>query len=138
MRKALPWIYLLLALAGAILPWKANLEFIAEGGGQAFDLARFIADANSTAASRSLSADLLVGASAVTLWICVEGPRQKIKGWWLAIPLSFGVAFACAAPFFLFLRERQLQAQDSESTSLATTSMVTSLAGVDGAAALEE
>ena len=82
-----------------------------------FDLARFIADASSTAASRSLSADLLVGASAVTLWICVEGPRQKIKGWWLAIPLSFGVAFACAAPFFLFLRERQLQAQESESTS---------------------
>ena len=103
MRKALPWIYLLLAILGAILPWKANLEFIA--------------DANGTAASRSLSADLLVGASAVTLWICVEGPRQKIKGWWLAIPLSFGVAFACAAPFFLFLRERQLQAQESESTS---------------------
>jgi hypothetical protein len=117
MRKALPWIYLLLAVLGAILPWKANLEFIAESGGQAFDLARFIADASSTAASRSLSADLLVGASAVTLWICVEGPRQKIKGWWLAIPLSFGVAFACAAPFFLFLRERQLQAQESESTS---------------------
>ena len=98
MRKALPWIYLLLAVLGAILPWKANLEFIAESGGQAFDLARFIADASSTAASRSLSADLLVGASAVTLWICVEGPRQKIKGWWLAIPLSFGVAlfiFCC-------------------------------------------
>ena len=55
MRKALPWIYLLLAVLGAILPWKANLEFIAESGGQAFDLARFIADASSTAASRSLS-----------------------------------------------------------------------------------
>ena len=79
MRKALPWIYLLLAILGAILPWKANLEFIAEGGGQAFDLARFIADASSTAASRSLSADLLVGASAVTLWICVEGPARRSK-----------------------------------------------------------
>ena len=85
--------------------------------GQAFDLARFIADASSTAAARSLSADLLIGATAVTIWICVEGPRQKIKGWWLAIPLSFGVAFACAAPFFLFLRERQLQAQELDSTS---------------------
>ena len=53
MRKALPWIYLLLAVLGAILPWKVNLEFIAENGGQAFDLARFIADASSTAASRS-------------------------------------------------------------------------------------
>ena len=117
MRKALPWIYLVLSILGAILPWNANLEFIAESGGQAFDLARFVADASSTAAARSLSADLLIGATAVTIWICVEGPRQKIKGWWLAIPLSFGVAFACAAPFFLFLRERQLQAQESEPTS---------------------
>ena len=33
MRKALPWIYLLLAVLGAILPWRANLEFIAESGG---------------------------------------------------------------------------------------------------------
>ena len=73
-------------MLGAILPWKANLEFIAESGGQAFDLARFVADASSTAAARSLSADLLIGATAVTIWICVEGPRQKIKGWWLAIP----------------------------------------------------
>ena len=117
MRKALPWIYLSLAVLGAVLPWKANLEFMAESGGPAFDLARFIADASSTAAARSLSADLLIGATAVTIWICVEGPRQKIKGWWLAIPLSFGVDFACAAPVFLFLRERQLQAQELDSTS---------------------
>ena len=68
MRKALPWIYLSLAVLGAVLPWKANLEFIAESGGQAFDLARFVADASSTAAG-SLSADLLVGATAVTIWI---------------------------------------------------------------------
>ena len=100
MRKALPWIYLLLAIWEQFCRGKPIWSSSLEGGGQAFDLARFIADANSTAASRSLSADLLVGASAVTLWICVEGPRQKIKGWWLAIPLSFGVAFACAAPSF--------------------------------------
>ena len=41
MRKALPWIYLLLAVLGAVLPWRANLEFIAESG-QTFDLQRFI------------------------------------------------------------------------------------------------
>ena len=67
MRKALPWIYLSLSILGAVLPWKANLEFIAESGGQAFDLARFIADASSTAAARSPSADLLIGATAVPL-----------------------------------------------------------------------
>ncbi len=118
MRKALPWIYLLLAVLGAVLPWRANLEFIAESG-QTFDLQRFINDANVTAASRSLSADLLIGASAVSLWICTEGIQQKIRGWWVAILMSFGIAFACGAPFFLFLREWQLQGrvQDSDSAS---------------------
>ena len=118
MRKALPWIYLLLAVLGAVLPWRANLEFIAESG-QTFDLQRFINDANVTAASRSLSADLLIGASAVSLWICTEGIQQKIRGWWVAILMSFGIAFACGAPFFLFLSEWQLQGrvQDSDSAS---------------------
>ena len=116
MRKPLPWIYLVLAVLGAVLPWRANLEFIAESSGS-FDIARFVADASATAAARSLAADLLIGASTVSLWICVEGPKQQIKGWWLAILLSFGVSFACGAPFFLFLRERQLQAQESDSTS---------------------
>jgi hypothetical protein len=47
----------------------------------------------------------------------------KIRFWWLGIVLSFSVAFACGAPFFLFLRERHLLAmeeqkdQDSPSTS---------------------
>ena len=118
MRKALPWIYLLLAVLGAVLPWRANREFIAESG-QTFDLQRFINDANVTAASRSLSAVLLIGASAVSIWICTEGIQQKIRGWWVAILMSFGIAFACGAPFFLFLREWQLQGrvQDSDSAS---------------------
>ena len=111
MRKALPWIYLLLAILGAVLPWQANLQFMAESAGNAFDLQRFIAESSSTAAARSLSADLLIGATAVSIWIAVEGPRQQIKGWWIAILLSLGVAFACGAPFFLFLRERQWQAE---------------------------
>lgn len=123
MRKALPWIYLLLALVGAGLTWQANLAFIAESSSAGFELQRFISDASSNPASQSLSRDLLIGATAVSLWMSVEGPRLKIRFWWLGIVLSFSVAFACGAPFFLFLRERQLLAmeeqkdQDSPSTS---------------------
>ena len=93
MRKVLPWIYLALAVLGAVLPWRANLEFIAESGGQAFDLPRFIADASSTAAARSLSSDLLIGASAISLWICNEGPRLQIRAWWVASTACSGLAF---------------------------------------------
>ena len=116
MRKILPWIYLLLAIAGAILTWQANLAFIAESTSGGFELQRFISDSSANPASQSLSRDLLVGATAVSLWISVEGPRLKIRFWWLGIVLSFGVAFACGAPFFLFLRERHLIAQDEKDT----------------------
>jgi len=123
MRKALPWIYLLLALVGAGLTWQANLAFMAESSSAGFELQRFISDASSNPASQSLSRDLLIGATAVSLWMSIEGPRLKIRFWWLGIVLSFSVAFACGAPFFLFLRERHLLAmeeqkdQDSPSTS---------------------
>ncbi len=123
MRKALPWIYLLLALVGAGLTWQANLAFIAESSSAGFELQRFISDASSNPASQSLSRDLLIGATAVSLWMSIEGPRLKIRFWWLGIVLSFSVAFACGAPFFLFLRERHLLAmeeqkdQESPSTS---------------------
>ena len=123
MRKALPWIYLLLALVGAGLTWQANLAFIAESSSAGFELQRFISDASSNPASQSLSRDLLIGATAVSLWMSVEGPRLKIRFWWLGIVLSFSVAFSCGAPFFLFLRERHLLAmeeqkdQESPSTS---------------------
>ena len=115
MRKALPWIYLLFAAAGAVFPWQANLDFIAESTSSGFELQRFITEASATAAGRSLSADLLIGAGAVSIWICVEGTQQKIRGWWIAILLSVTVAFACGAPFFLFLRERSLQLRSQES-----------------------
>ena len=104
----LAWLYLGLAVAGAILPWLANLDFIRESGG-AFDLARFIAQANANPASQSLSRDLLIGATAFTIWMIVEAKRLQIKYFWVALLASFGLAFACGAPLFLFLRERRLQ-----------------------------
>ena len=57
MRKTLPWIYLILAILGAVLPWRANLEFMAESSGS-FDFQRFVADASATAAAHSTSRTL--------------------------------------------------------------------------------
>ena len=104
----LAWLYLALAIAGAILPWLANLEFIRQSGAP-FDLALFIAQANANPAAQSLSRDLLIGATAFTIWMVVEARRLQIKFFWIALLASFGLAFACGAPLFLFLRERRLQ-----------------------------
>ena len=104
----LAWLYLGLAVAGAILPWLANLDFIRASGGP-FDLALFIAQANANPAAQSLSRDLLIGATAFMIWMVVEARRLQIKYFWVALLASFGLAFACGAPLFLFLRERRLQ-----------------------------
>ena len=106
--KSLQVIYLLLALLGAVLPWLANLEFIKVHGG-GFDLGLFINLANANPAAQSLSRDLLVSSTAVSIWIVVEARRLKMRGLTATLVLCFGVAFACGAPFFLFLRERRLQ-----------------------------
>jgi|TARA_B100001093_G_C26852535_1_gene1025786 hypothetical protein len=121
LNKSLPWIYLLLAVLGAILPWQANLEFLQANPNGGFDITAFIQDANINAASRSLSRDLLVAASAFTIWIIAEGKRLKIKGWWITLILSVTISFACGGPLFLFLRERKLLTLSQEDQPKNTT-----------------
>ena len=120
MRNVLTWSYLFLALLGAVLPWQANLEFIQAGSGTGFDLSGFIRDANLTAASRSLSRDLIIGATAFTIWIAIEGRRLQVKGWWISLLLCVTVSFACGGPFFLHLRERRLVELETDNAPIKT------------------
>lgn len=103
----LRWLYLALAVAGAVLPWLANLDYMrAYGGG--FDVAQFVGLANANPAAASLSRDLAIGATAVLIWIVQESRRLKMRGLPLVIAACLLIAFACGAPLFLYLRERRL------------------------------
>jgi len=106
-RPWLAWLYLALAIAGGVLPWMANLDYMREYG-SSFDLSLFVALANANAAAQSLSRDLLVGASAVTIWMVVESRRLQMRHLWVVLLSSVTIAFAFAAPLFLYLRERRL------------------------------
>jgi len=106
--RSLAWVYLALAVAGAVLPWLANLDFI-RASGQPFDLGLFVRLANANPAAQSLSRDLAVGASAVTLWMVVESRRLGMRGLGWVLLSCVTIAFAFGAPLFLYLRERRLQ-----------------------------
>ena len=106
--KWLKWIYLLLAIFGAILPTLANIEF-AKSYGPAFDIQLFIELANNNPASQSLSRDLLVGSTAVFVWIISESKRLEMKNLWVVILTTFTIAFAFSAPLFLYLRELRIE-----------------------------
>jgi hypothetical protein len=102
------WIYLALAVAGAVLPWLGNLDFI-QSQGSPFDLGLFVAMATANPAARSLSADLAVGATAVTIWMVIESRRLRMRGIAWVLLSCVTVAFAFGAPLFLYLRERRLR-----------------------------
>lgn len=101
------WLYLSLAIAGAIWPWMANLEFI-QNHGQPFNIDLFISLANANAAAQSLSRDLIIGATAVIVWMVRESRRLEMKGLAWVLLGCVTVAFAFGAPLFLYLRERRL------------------------------
>jgi len=101
------YVYLGLAVAGAVWPWLANLDFIQQHGA-AFDLGLFVQLANANPAAASLSRDLAVGASAVTVWMVVEGRRLGLRGLGWVLLSCVTVAFAFGCPLFLYLRERRL------------------------------
>ena len=104
----LAWLYLALAIAGGILPWSANLAFLREHG-PSFDFGLFLGLANANPAAQSLSRDLAVGATAVTVWMISEGRRLRMRGLGWVLLSCVTIAFAFGAPLFLYLRERRLR-----------------------------
>ena len=106
-KQLLSYIYLFLSIFGAILPMMANFDFAMEYG-NSFDIKNFISLANANPAAQSISRDLLVGASAVFIWIVNESKKLNIKNMWVVYLGTFLIAFAFSAPFFLFLRERRI------------------------------
>ena len=106
-KQKLSYLYLVLSILGAILTMTANFDFAIEYG-NSFDIKNFISLANANPAAQSISRDLLVGATAVFIWIVNESKKLNIKNMWVVYIGTFLIAFAFSAPFFLFLRERRI------------------------------
>ena len=103
----LSYIYLVLAIFGAIFPMISNYNFAVEYGPN-FDILKFIQLASNNPAAESISRDLFIGASAIFIWIVNESKKLEIKNMWIVYFGTFLIAFAFSAPFFLFLRERRI------------------------------
>jgi len=99
--------YAVLAGAGLVATWYFNLQFMRESGG-AFSVVEFVRAGYANSAASSLSNDLLIGTLAFLVFSYAEARRLGMRHWWVVPVLTFGVAFACAFPLFLLLRERRL------------------------------
>ena len=94
-----------LALVGAIAPWYFNLQFMATGaGGPEFLMALW-----ANAATSSFTVDLAIACITFVVWLFAETRRLGMRYAWGYVVLTFVVAFACAFPLFLLMRERRLR-----------------------------
>ncbi len=97
-----------LALLGLAVPWLFNLQYAAQGG-NLLDLVGFFSQGFVNPAASSLTVDLVIAYAAFALWAIPEARRLGMRAGWFYPLLGFFVAFACAFPLFLFMRERRLR-----------------------------
>jgi Terpene cyclase DEP1 len=99
------WLYLSLAVLGAVLPYSQFLPWLAEHG---LNVPLLLRELFSTRVGEFFGFDVLVSAVALIAFIRHEGARIKVGTSWLPIAATCLVGVSCGLPLFLFLRERKL------------------------------
>lgn len=97
------WVFLILAIWGAIHPMAYFLQWFGENG---YDLMAMVDAWHANAATSGLVWDLTIAAVALTIWIIYEvaGTRDWLS--LVAIPATFCIGVSCGLPLYLFLRMR--------------------------------
>jgi len=105
------WLYLILAVLGAVLPFWQLFPFLAEHG---LNLPLLFQQLFANHVSGFFGLDVIV--SSVVLWLFVfsEGRRRRMRNLWIYILCNLLVGVSLALPLFLFFRERKLSAVNAE------------------------
>jgi len=93
-------LYLLLAIAGAIVPYVFFVDFFRAGGLQ---LPTFVAALFVNGAAGGFAADVLV--SSLVFWTYLFSRREP--GAWRYIAVNLAIGLSCALPLYLYVRARQ-------------------------------
>jgi uncharacterized protein DUF2834 len=103
-------VYLLLCVAGTLLPYSQFVPFALEHG---IDLQLFVRQLFANQISRFFACDVIV--SSVVLWtfVVLESRRARIHHLWAPIVASLTVGVSLGLPLFLYLRERSVDASRS-------------------------
>jgi hypothetical protein len=108
-RNAMRSIYLLLSCLGLLMPvWCFGMHFTRRGEAA---WPEFFAAPFATWVISGFSWDLILTATACTIWMLAEAKRLSMRGIAWHILLIFAVGICFALPTFLYRREAVLDAQ---------------------------
>src|ERR1043166_489152 len=97
------WLYLVLALLGAVLPLWQFIPFLVTHG---FDVSLFFKQLFQNNVSAFFGMDVIVSSFVLWLFVFSEGRRCRMKHPWLYVVCNLAVGVSFALPLFLFFRER--------------------------------
>ena len=98
-------LYLLLCIAGTVLPYTEFVPFLREHG---LDLPVFLEQLFATRISGFFAWDGIVSSLVLWTFVLVEGRRIGVRHLWAPIVANLAVGVSLGLPLFLYLRERRL------------------------------
>lgn len=99
-------LYLLLALLGIAVPYAQFIPFLREHG---LNLALIGEQMTANRISAFFTWDLAISAMVLLIFIIYETRRHRIAHAWIAFAGSLFVGVSFGLPFYLYLREAQLE-----------------------------
>ncbi|MEM8979414.1 MAG: DUF2834 domain-containing protein [Pseudomonadota bacterium] len=100
------WVFLALAIWGAIHPMYYFVAYMGETG---TGLGGLIDAWYVNASTTGLVWDLTIAALALTLWVLYDALRQRAWIFLIAIPATFCIGVSCGLPLFAFLKLHRMR-----------------------------
>jgi len=103
-------IYLVLAIIGTVLPYMFFIPFVIEHG---LNVTLFFSQLFENRISSFFGADVIVSSIVVISFVAHESKRSGVRNLWLPIAGTFLVGVSCGLPLFLYLKEKNLNRQET-------------------------
>jgi len=96
-------LYLILALAGVVLPYSQFLPWLADNGP---NVALLVEQITTSRAAAFGWLDVIVSALVLFVFIFTDGPKRRVDHLWLPVIGTLIVGVSLGFPLYLYLRER--------------------------------
>lgn len=100
------FVYLVLCVAGTILPYTQLVPFLQEHG---LDLRLFFEQLFSNRIGGFFGWDVIVSSMVLWSFVVIEGRRAGVRHLWAPVVANLAVGVSLGLPLFLYLREGRIE-----------------------------
>lgn len=102
------YIYLCLAIVGAVWPYTYFIPFLREHG---IDIKLFASELFANNISSFFASDFLISCLIFWVFLYQEVKKHNIKHWWIYIVATLTVGLSFSLPLFLYFRQKAIERQ---------------------------